>query len=259
LTGDLSLIVDSHVHIGGPPREAEPERFAKLMEKGNIDKSIVFRYFYDKPTLISNKYISDVIAIFPEYYIGFAWINPNETTAVKELRAAVTELKLKGVKLHLEMHPAPISLLREIFKEAQKLSIPICIHMGDDFESIDTLSQEFNVNVIIAHLGTGVYRLEIERLKKATLLVKHDNVFLETSGNTYPFVDYAVRHLGASKVIFGSDFPHEHPLVSARIVELLELSAQEKALILSQNIKKILSKNNAKKQNESHNGVVYDR
>ena len=237
------MIVDSHVHIGGPPQEAEPERFKSLMEKGDIDKAIVFRYFYDKPTLISNKYISGVVANFPKYYVGFAWINPNEKTAVAELRVAVTELQLKGLKLHLEMHPAPIASLKEIFREAQRLSIPICIHMGDDFGSIDTLCQEFNVDVIIAHLGTGVYRLEIERLKKAILLAKHDNVFLETSGNTYPFVDYAVRHLGASKVIFGSDFPHEHPLVSARVVELLELSAQEKEFILSQNIRKILSKN----------------
>ena len=237
------MIIDSHVHIGGPPQEAEPERFTKLMEMSNIDKAIVFRYFYNKPTLTSNKYISDVVANFPKHYFGFAWINPNETTAANELRAAVTELQLKGVKLHLEMHPTTISLLREIFREAHELSIPICIHMGNDFESIDTLSQEFNVDVIIAHLGTGVYRLKIERLKKAILLARHDNVFLETSGNTYPFVDYAVRHLGASKIIFGSDFPHEHPLVSARIVELLELSVQDEDLILSQNIGKILSKN----------------
>ena len=159
------------------------------------------------------------------------------------VRVSVNQLQLKGLKLHLEMHPVPLSLLREIFKEAQKLSIPLIIHLGDDFKSIDTLCKEFNVNVIIAHLGTGVYRLDIERLKKAILLAKHDNVFFETSGNTYPFVDYAVRHLGASKVIFGSDFPHEHPLVSARIVELLELSAQEKEFILSQNIRKILGKN----------------
>lgn len=89
------MIVDSHVHIGGPPQEAEPERFKALMEKGDIDKAIVFRYFYDKPTLISNKYISGVVANFPKYYVGFAWINPNVKTAVAELRVAVTELQLR--------------------------------------------------------------------------------------------------------------------------------------------------------------------
>jgi len=213
------------------------------MEKNNIDKAIVFRYFYDQPTLVGNKYISSVVADFPEYFVGFAWIDPNDKTAVKELRTAVTEWQLKGLKLHLELNPTPLFMLREIFREAQDLSIPLIIHLGDDFESIDILCQEFNVDVIIAHLGTGVYRLEIERLKKAILLAKNDNVFLETSGNTYPFVDYAARQVSASKIIFGSDFPHEHPLVSAKTVELLEISAQEKELILNQNIKKILTKN----------------
>lgn len=144
------------------------------------------------------------------------------------------------MKLHLEMNPSPLSKLREVFKEAERLSIPICVHIGEDFACIDTLSQEFKVPIIIAYLGTGVYRLETERLKKAIELAKHDNVFLETSGNTFPFVDYAVKCSGPSKVILGSDFPHEHPLVSVKIVQLLELSAYDKELILGRNIKKLL-------------------
>jgi predicted TIM-barrel fold metal-dependent hydrolase len=92
----------------------------------------------------------------------------------------------------------------------------------------------------VAHLGTGVYRLEIERLKKAIDLAKRENVYLETSGNTYPFVNYAVDSLGASKVILGSDFPHEHPLVSVQIVQLLDLSTSDKEAILGLNIRKIL-------------------
>ena len=97
------------------------------------------------------------------------------------------------------------------------------------------------MNVIIAHLGTGVYRLEIDRLKKAIKLAESENVFLETSGNTYPFVDYALRATGASKLILGSDFPHEHPIISAKIVQLLDISDREKELILSKNIMNILN------------------
>ena len=66
------------------------------------------------------------------------------------------------------------------------------------------------------------------------------NVYLETSGNTYPFVDYAIGSLGASKIVLGSDFPHEHPLVSVKIVQLLELSVYDKELSLGLNIQKIL-------------------
>ena len=236
-----SLIIDSHVHIGGPPAEAEPERFVQLMEKSKIDKAIIFRYFYNRPTSASNKYIKSVVEKHPKHFIGFAWINPNDRTAPMEVKNAIKEWNLKGLKLHLEMDPSSMSKLREVFIEAENLSIPICVHLGEDFVTIERLSQEFKIPIIIAHLGTGVYRLDLERLRKAIALAKRENVYLETSGNTYPFVDYAVRHLSASKVILGSDFPHEHPLVSAKTVELLELPTVEKEKILGLNIQNILA------------------
>jgi len=234
------LIIDSHVHIGGPPPEAEPNNFTKLMKKSNMDKAIIFRYFHNELTLAGNRFIRSVVEQYPKQYIGFAWINPNDKTAAKEIETAVSEWNLKGIKLHLEMHPSPIANLKEIFSEAEKLSIPICIHLGEDSNQIDVLCREYHVNVIIAHLGTGVYSLDIERLKKALALAKHSNVYLETSGNTYPFVDYAAKALGPLKIIFGSDFPHEHPLVSAAAVQLLELSTRDKELILRENIRRIL-------------------
>jgi hypothetical protein len=234
------LIIDSHVHVGGPPDEAEPDKFVQLMEKSKIDKAVIFRYLYNQPTSASNKFIQRVAEKYPNHFIGFAWINPNEKNAAKEVRTAVNEWNLRGLKLHLEMHPSSIPKLREIFAEAENLSIPICVHLGEDFSCIEKLSQEYTVPVIVAHLGTGVYRLEIERLKKAIDLAKRENVYLETSGNTYPFVNYAVDSLGASKVILGSDFPHEHPLVSVQIVQLLDLSAYDKEAILGLNIRKIL-------------------
>lgn len=89
-------------------------------------------------------------------------------------------------------------------------------------------------------MGTGVYRLELKRLRKAIEVAKNEIVYLETSGNTYPFIDYAVGSLGASKVILGSDFPHEHPLVLIKIVHLLDLSAHDKVQILELTIQKIL-------------------
>jgi predicted TIM-barrel fold metal-dependent hydrolase len=232
------LIVDSHVHIGGPG--AESDDFVQLMEKSKIDKAIIFRYFYDQPTSASNKFIQSVVEKYPKHFVGFAWINPNDDTAVSEVRIAVNEWNLKGLKLHLEMNPSPISNLRAVFTEAENLSVPICVHLGEDFTCIGELSQEFNVPVIIAHLGTGVYRLNSDRLGKAIELARSGNVYLETSGNTYPFVDSAVRSLGASKIILGSDFPHEHPLVSVEIVKLLDVSAYDKELILSLNVQKIL-------------------
>ncbi len=235
------MIIEAHVHVGKTIADAEPENFVRLMDECRIDKALIFRYFQDKPTLEANKYVASIVNQFPDHFIGFAWINPNEKTATGELRYAISELRLRGAKLHLEINPASLSQLRKVFKEAQALEIPLIIHLGADFDNIDVLSKEFNVNIMIAHLGTGVFHLSKTRLEKAVLLAdKHANIFLETSGNTYPFVKHAVESLGAGKLIFGSDFPHEHPLVSAKIVQLLEISTRQKEQILEENVRNIV-------------------
>ena len=234
------MIIDSHVHIGGPPKEAEPKNFTQLMKKSKITKAIIFRLFYDKPTKASNKYTSSVSKQYPDLFIGFAWVNPNDKTSPKELEKSILDWKLKGVKLHLEMHQTPLENLREIFNITEKYKIPVIIHLGDDFDQVKTLSKEYKTKIIIAHLGTGVYNLDINRLNKAIMLANNKNVFLETSGNTYPLVDYALRKLDSKKIILGSDFPHEHPLISAKIIDLLDISDKEKNQILHKNITKIL-------------------
>ena len=77
-------------------------------------------------------------------------------------------------------------------------------------------------------------------MKKAIELAKDKKIFLETSGNTYPLVYYALKALNPTKLIMGSDFPHEHPLVSVKIIDLLNLSDENKELILQKNISKII-------------------
>jgi len=234
------VIIDSHVHVGSPPKEADPLNFIKLMKKNQLDKAVIFRYYYDKPTEFSNRYVSSIASKYPDWYIGFAWINPNQKKAETELETAILDWNLKGVKLHLEMHPTSIKKLEKIANVAEKYGIPICVHLGNDFDQIESLAKKYKTNIIIAHLGTGVYCLDINRLQKAIKIAKNKNVFLETSGNTYPLVDYAIKSLDSTKLILGSDFPHEHPLISKKIIEILEIPDKEKKLILYKNISKIL-------------------
>ena len=66
------MIIDAHVHIGGPPPEAEPDEFVALIEKNDIDKAIVFRYVYGRPTLVGNQLIRSAVEKYPERLIGFA-------------------------------------------------------------------------------------------------------------------------------------------------------------------------------------------
>jgi predicted TIM-barrel fold metal-dependent hydrolase len=68
-----------------------------------------------------------------------------------------------------------------------------------------------------------------------------DNVYLGTEGvREYWAVQRAVDVLGASRVIFGSDFPLGHPLMYMGVVKALKVTERDRALLLGGNILRLL-------------------
>lgn len=237
------MIIDAHAHIGGPPPELEPDNLVSFMEECGIDKAIICRYVEAESIWAGNKVVGLAIRKYPKKLIGFFWVKPEDEKIHQDIKLAVDEWGFMGLKVHLEMQETTIDKLRLIFNEAERFQIPIYIHIGEDYETISKLCNEFKqVNVILGHLGTGVYRLDPKRLDKSLRLgEKHGNLYLETSGNTYPFVRKAVEVLRPEKIVFGTDIPHTHPLVEVKMIELLNLSKKEENLIFAENICKILN------------------
>ena len=225
------------------PPEIEPDNFVSFMEECGIDKAVVCRYVEGESIWIDNEVVGLAVKKYLGKLIGFFWVKPEDEKVRQDIKLAVDEWGFMGLKVHLEMNEAAIDRFRLIFNETEQFQIPIYIHIGEDYESLDKLCHEFKeVNVILGHLGTGVYRLDPKRLEKSLRLSeKHNNLFLETSGNTYPFVRKAVEVLGPAKIVFGIDLPHTHPLVEVRMIELLNLSKKEENLIFADNIRKILN------------------
>lgn len=237
------MTIDAHAHIGGPPPEIEPENFVKLLDRCKIDKAIVCRYLEGKPLWDGNELVASAVNVHPDRIIGFLWLDPNAKNIRDDIEKAI-RLRFKGIKIHLEIHPTSMKKLSSVFVTAIEHGMPIYAHLGDDFEVIDELCQNYqDIDLIVGHLGTGVYNLDPKRLEKSLLLAeKHKNIFLETSGNTYPFVKRAVNRVGADKIVFGTDVPHTHPLVELKMIEILELPKIEEEKILSRNILWILEK-----------------
>ena len=67
----------------------------------------------------------------------------------------------------------------------------------------------------------------VKRLPKGTIrqflweAARNDSLFLETSVGSYLIVKEALRRLGASKIIFGSEFPLYHPQVELEKIRVL--------------------------------------
>ena len=192
-------------------------------QSGAVDKSIVLgiksRYLRAE---IPNQYVSDYVKRFPQKLIGFAGIDPTERGAVGELRAAKSDLHLRGVTVspaNQDFHPSDSRAMR-VYAEAEKLGMPILIHPGSQFTEqskleygrpclLDEMARSFPaLRIVIAQLGQPWVDETI------VLLGKHPNVFADVSGllrrpwQAYNSLVLAHQYGVIDKLLFGSDFPY---------------------------------------------------
>ena len=175
-----------------------------------------------------NDYIAAVVRADPARFIGFASVNPTYrgvAAAVEELKRAVTELNLSGLKLYpMYQHWAANDpeLAFPIYAIAQELGIPVMIHQAGSTRidaklelgrpaMLDDIGRVFrDLRVIIAHCG-------LPWVDEALyLLTKHPNFYAELS---YLIATLTRRDLflllsrcepmfvPLEKLFFGTDYP----------------------------------------------------
>jgi uncharacterized protein len=72
-------------------------------------------------------------------------------------------------------------------------------------------------------------------------LVRFPNVYADTSGlRRFDYLLQAIERAGAHKILFGSDGPWLHPGLELHKIRLLGLSDQEEALVLGQNLLRLI-------------------
>jgi len=270
------MVVDSHLHVpegwvedSVPPKVAA-EKLLQFMDESGIDVGVILPI----APYVPNDYVYEVVSHEPKRLIGFASVVPNPAdVAVRELRRAIMDLGLRGLKLHPGMqgfcirHPHVIKVVRT----AGELGVPVVIHAmkGDlstlyfrstkehalptpdrieDYDLLPVLAPR--TTIIYAHMG-GLFGFR----EFMAIAAGHPNVYLDTSYSLITIVEEIgarrlstyIKHLGADKFIFGSD--HIVGLtpgwLSASkqigvIRSLPGLSEEERNAILAGNIKRIL-------------------
>ena len=93
------------------------------------------------------------------------------------------------------------------------------------------------MKLIIAHLGCG-WDGDLTHQVRAIQQSRHGNLFTDTSSAksiTPNLIEWAVREIGAERVLFGTDTPlYSAPMQRARI-DHAEISELDKRLILAEN------------------------
>ena len=241
------MIIDSHAHVDEVLSWGwmdPPEALIPLMDEAGVDRAVIMTYRDalgpDDPSTL---YIREAVSRYPERLIGYIRINPNAAGAIDALDQAISDFRMKGLKLHPVSYvgfPYGEATLR-LMRRAAEYQAPVLFHTGDEALALPEEVAEAarmcpQANVIMAHMG-GYYHSEAV-LQAAREL---PNLFVDTSAIPYPWmIRKAVEAIGAHRVLFASDGPGCLPALEVEKVRLAGLALEDEALIFSGNIQKLL-------------------
>ncbi len=174
---------------------------------------------------VPQEIIRDFVQAHPDRYVGWCSVDPNDPACIDQLVHYIRDYGLRGLKvapIYQNWNPQDPKHL-PLFKQAEKLEIPINIHQGTSFvrpgplkyanpillEDIAIACPE--LRMIISHLG---HPWETECI---VLIRKHPHLYANVSALHYrplrfyqammTAFEYGVEH----KLVFGSDFPSATP------------------------------------------------
>ena len=247
------VIIDGHTHFAGPGEGLPPcavEELLSVMDRNCIDAVVTTPPYSsigkDRTYDSANMFIADAMKEAPGRILGFIRVNPHlREHALEKIEAGVKDQGFLGVKLHPRNEAFAINseeLAFPIAELAAELGVPILIHTGDPdtygFAQptlVGGLADAFpDVNLIVGHMGKQLY-------EDAILVAKwFENVILETSFRSLREIARAARIVGADRVVYGSDMPFGIPEIEMMKVRLCGISDEEKAMILGENMARIL-------------------
>ena len=272
------MIIDGHSHACG--RFLTPESIINTLDTYGVDKVILVpgelnsKSEYSLPNIASlfprsnvvkvtnylTKFIMKLTGKVKEIPLGnehvyeltqksngrviqFIWITTEINSPSDYLDNKKKEWNFKGVKLHQcwEHFSVDSHYFKEVALWAENNDMPLFIHLYSDSEVIKIIEykkKHIRLKLVIAHL----FGLELFIKKK----FKDDNIYFDIS----PFelisqkrLLNAINFVGSNHILFGTDTPYggkNNLFKSIERINNLEISNEDKKLILGLNIKRLL-------------------
>lgn len=266
--------IDAHIHIlPDEVHEANPEsedvwvnadlhKYVEMMDHLGIEKAVIMPL--NDPWLMSmeftveavHKNLCEMKQRYPGKFYAFADIDTRNdpATSVQEVRRAVEEYRLDGIKIHPNNNGARLDsdYYNGIFTYAQEHNVPVAIHCypnaDDDYcttqQIVGVLEQYPNLTVIVSHMGAYQW----ERLLPTSAYVDISAV-LPDYVRTYGIkrTNEILRQFGAERLIFATDYPDSRLLPPEEIyetyfviLEQMDFTQEEAVQIVYGNISRIL-------------------
>ncbi len=194
-----------------------------------------------------NNYLMSTVAAHPDRLVGFGSVHPDHADLPGELLRIKTG-GLLGVKLHPDIQRFPLDCENALalFRHMAEMGLPLLCHIGDTryaFSEPTRLARVMDkvpaLQVIAAHFGG--WSMWTEGWKA---LAGRPNLWVDSSSSLYALTPEEaaslVRHYGADRVFFASDYPMWDPAEELHRFLALPLTKEEQASILHLNLESFL-------------------
>lgn len=211
-------------------------------KSAGVTHSVIFSVA-TKPTQTRaiNQFIADEVSLMPNRFTGLGTLHPDSQDVQADVEHII-ELGLKGVKLHPDIQQIAVDDVRckKIYKLIEG-KLPLLLHTGDkrynysNPQNVIPILQEFpNLTVIGAHFGGySIWQQACEQL------CKYKNFYVDCSSSlAFMSAEQAkqlIQKYGADHVLFATDYPMWTISEEVERFNKIDLTEQQKQLILYKN------------------------
>jgi predicted TIM-barrel fold metal-dependent hydrolase len=247
------MIIDAHAHVS-PTTYGSTEQYLEVLRQSGIDQAVIcpggmldvrkmseFVSGQKKPNAIpKNDYVDEGVQSSPRL-VGMACVDPCDPEALEKLEQYL-EQGFRGLMVSPLVHKFsfPEDRMADLARLCGERGVPVVSHNGwrpgANTADYVLLARKFpRTNFILEHMGALPTDGEA-----ANAAAELDNYIQETSLSSYLHIVETVKKTGASKVIFGSEFPLSHPALEMKKVFLLPITDGQREQILGGNIRELL-------------------
>jgi uncharacterized protein len=234
---------EDSLQTGDPAQEVN--RLIKELDRTRVDVAVLVDSCLcrDGDVRKSNDRALAAIREFPHRLIAFANIKPaaGERAALDEMNRTVGAGDFRGVSIDpaLDYIPANSPLMYTIIESAIHYDVPVWISTGGYPGATPTLVGSLaakypRAKIICGHMGCELFYDAICAGRR------HPSLFFDISLQGRASFHAALRELGASRLIYGSGFPHAGAALMKDVVERTRMPAAAKERILGGNIAELI-------------------
>lgn len=238
-------IIDAHCHLGqGLAYQQSAEDLLRQMDASGVEKAVIVPA--DRHIAVSNREGNDEVLAaaraHSDSFIPFGTASPwYGEVAVEELRRAF-DSGARGLKLHPVLQGFTITddVARPLIETAVERGKPVYFHTGTPvcctpFQLAEVAMDYPEGVFIMGHMAYSDYWNDVEASCKAV-----SNIYLETSAHLASVIRLWTGLIGAERVLYGSDSPHNDMPVEIEKITRYVTDAKAQEMIFAGTLERLL-------------------